>query len=201
MAELQRLNITEDGLSVLLPQFNDAQSIKGFLTSIFNTMQPTEDGFLDVIQGVGLDTAEGVTLDLIGDLLDTLRGDLADDQYRRSLKSQISVNRASGTLEDIMSLIRLVLGNTNFEVDEYFPAEVHVRLREVQDLITEEFMANVTPAGVANVVLQDPPGEVFVPGEVSPGSNVVTPIAAGVLPEVADLPTTTKVMTEVNIAG
>jgi len=201
MAELQRLDITEDGLSVLLPQFNDSANMRGFLKSVFDTMQPTEDGFIDVLQGSGLDTAEGVTLNLIGELLGVLRGDLTDDEYRSSIKARIAVNRASGTLEDIISLIRLVLGNTNFIVNEYYPAEVHVRLLEEQNIINQTFVDDVTPAGVGSVVMQDPDGEVFVPGNVDTATNTTIPSPAGVFPNVADLSTTNKVMTNVIVAG
>lgn len=201
MAELQSIDLTEAGLSVLLPQFNDSTNVRGFLTSVFNTMQPTEDGVIEVLHGVGLEVAEGVTLDSIGKLLGVLRGSLDDTQYRATIRARIAVNRASGTLEDITSLIRLVLGGDNFLVDEYYPAEVHVRLLEQQNIINQQFIDDVTPAGVGSIVLEDPDGEVFVPGDVDPISNAVTPLPAGVFPNVADLSTTNKVMSNVIVSG
>jgi hypothetical protein len=201
MAEIEKLELVEDGLSLLLPQFQESTNIKGLLRSVFEVAQGTEDGILDVFQGSGLDNATGYTLDLIGELVGVSRARLDDSTYRSAIRVRISINRSTGTIPDIISLIGLVTDNSDFDVIEYYPAEVHVRLKSPQDVITQNFIDDVTPAGVGGVVLEDPDGEVFTPVELDLVFNAPLLSDSGVLPELSELPATNKTMSDLIITG
>jgi hypothetical protein len=64
----------------------------------------------DCIWKRGIDTAEGVQIDAIGAIVGRPRNGVSDDEiYRRYCRAQISANKSSGIIEDILTIARLVV--------------------------------------------------------------------------------------------
>ena len=190
MSVVTATDVAANGEARLLPQFERSTKLKGLLRSLLGEVQPTEDVLLQVMSQTGIDTAVGVQLDTLGKLLNVSRGSSDDDEYRTRLYSQISLNSANGTPENIITLVRLVTGSQDVVLNEYFPAEAHVQVRGGNP-VPEGFLDLVSPAGVGTFLATAPAaGNVWEPSEVG------SPMGVGVLPDVGDA--TDFVMLELN---
>ena len=78
-----------------------------------------------------LATAVGVQLDVIGVELNFARNGQTDTQYRASLYLQASLNFSLGTPENLISVLRDVLGCTNIAIGFYYPAKVWIQQTSV----------------------------------------------------------------------
>ena len=118
--------------------------------------QPWEDFLLGLLTGGTLANATGVLLDQWGDLVGEPRGVLlADDDYRPFVEARILANRSSGTVNELLRIVRLVTAPT-LKI-EYVPLSVAGFAISVyrQDWMTDvrrqrarRLLADITPAGV-----------------------------------------------------
>lgn len=56
-----------------------------------------------------VNTAVGAQLDIVGKLVGRRRHGLDDDTYRRHIRAQITVNKSSGTINDILTVASLII--------------------------------------------------------------------------------------------
>lgn len=56
-----------------------------------------------------VNNAVGAQLDVVGKLVGRRRRGLDDDTYRRHIRAQITVNKSSGTINDVLSVARLII--------------------------------------------------------------------------------------------
>lgn len=97
-----------DGLALLIGQYKDKPRIAAWLCSFLRRAQNLEQAIVDVYtKGFDLDTAKGVQLDLIGRLVREARAARSDDEYRRSLRVRVLVNRSQGTIPELIAIARL----------------------------------------------------------------------------------------------
>jgi hypothetical protein len=69
-----------------------------------------------------LDTAVGEQLDGLGQIIGIPRGGLDDDAYRTRLRAQIRILISSGTIEDVLAILVLILpGGTGLVLTEDLP--------------------------------------------------------------------------------
>lgn len=106
-----------------------------------------------------IDTAVGAQLDVLGALVGRARQGVTDDEiYRRYIRAQISANKSDGTIPDILTVARAVLGNGGTIVNSNTGCAAYV-LR-VEGLAVSDDVAGVlvelvlqaTSAGVRAVV-------------------------------------------------
>jgi hypothetical protein len=82
------------------------------LVAIFAAqVQELETVFLQLFEETTLETAEGVQLDNIGRIVGRERADETDTEYRARLRAQIQLNMSSGTIEQVLLIVDLALGD------------------------------------------------------------------------------------------
>lgn len=97
----------------LLPQqfrSADQEQIEKLVRIFVNPFQEIEEAFQDLIIGTMLDSATGVVLGYLGALCGEPSDRGADDDtYRRRIRARITTNRASGLIEEYITIARLIV--------------------------------------------------------------------------------------------
>lgn len=62
-----------------------------------------------VLLAFDLETSEGLQLDLLGKLVGQSRFGMVDEDFRRFIRARIKANKSSGTINEILEVIGLVL--------------------------------------------------------------------------------------------
>lgn len=199
MAEVIAKDIVEDGLSLLLPQFRRSNRLRGLVKSVLVNLQEVDDVALQIRDNTGILTAVGAQLDVLGKLIGLLRGGLSDEEYRQQLLVEISINRATGSPESILNMLRLVTGSNLVTITESYPAAIIVTAPEGSERINQNLLDKLSPAGVRMTLLGTVTPVIWTPSNINPETNTPYPSAAAVLPNVADLDTTN--MSMANVTG
>lgn len=195
MAEVKEFNLEENTLNLLIPKFKGKNIIESILKGNSQVQQENMDTGFEVIEKFNIDTDNEELLNLIGKLLNVPRGNEGTEDYRKKVKTQILINRSTGSAKSLIQTLNEIVGVGNYRLEELFPAEVNVRIYTQQDVLTSEVINAILPIGVRGVFFQNP-YEDKVPwelSEVDPPTN--NPLS--VLPDVADLGTTDKVIIDV----
>jgi hypothetical protein len=109
----------------LVEQFKRQANFLAFFTIAVRQVQDLEDAFFDFLTAFILDNAVGAQLDLLGRIVGQLRGGLDDTTYRLYLRARIKANRSSGTLPELLEIIRLICPPTaTIQAIRYQPAAV-----------------------------------------------------------------------------
>ena len=100
-----------------------------------------------------IDDSEGWQLDLLGGLIGQLRAGATDALYRFYLRGRVLANRSRGTTEDLVSVLRAVLGSaTSIAFVDEWPAGAHIEAvyttsaaiaAAILDLLTDAHAAGV----------------------------------------------------------
>lgn len=117
------------GLARLPEQFRKTNII-ALLTIFLQRYNDLETAYQALLNFRQLGTAFGVQLDAIGKLVGQLRNGLSDADYTRYIRARIAVNNSDGTIEDLITVARLVLNDalTNVQIIVVGPAAVIVRV-------------------------------------------------------------------------
>ena len=85
--------------------------ISAILTGEAAQYQAIEDAFWQLLVERGVDTAVGNALDVLGRIVGEPRQGALDADYRLRVRARIRVNRSDGTIEDIIEVVRLLIGS------------------------------------------------------------------------------------------
>lgn len=190
-------SFSENGLSLLLPQYSNSDNIKALIQSLLSPMDSTVDVVNNLSLAMDLRTATKGELDNIGKLLNVYREGREDESYRSAIKAQIFINNANGKANNLLSLTRLLVGDdVRFSAVEQFPASFQLLFYDNQDVITEDLISKVSPIGVRGIFLGNPYAgkEVF---QLSTVDNSGTITGGTVMPDVDELSTANVVMIDV----
>lgn len=156
---IQKSTLADEGVSNLISQFKDKPSLEALARALLDQVQLVEDGAFTVYNGTKLADAEGTQLDGIGQVVGELRKGRSDSEYREGLASKILQNLCEGTTEDVISVVRSILGSLSlFQVLEFLtdPALFLVSVPEEITGVTAELLAQVlsssSPAGVRMIL-------------------------------------------------
>lgn len=140
-------------------------------------LQEVEAALFALLTIAAIDSSSGVQLDLLGRVVGQERGSLDDASYRVWLKARQRVNRSSGTIPELLAIVRAVApAVTRVEAIEGYPAGLTVRAFGAPLPLGEEVGALVRSAKVAGVRVvfefsPAPPAETFRL-DVGPGLDV-----------------------------
>lgn len=118
----------------LRSQFQEKPNIAALVSAFAAEMQGIEDALFSLLTQRLLASAVGVQLDTMGRIVKRAREGLGDDDYRAVLTAWIRANRSGGTGNDIIDVLRLALGNSNFTFTSYPPASFIVDIRGALEL-------------------------------------------------------------------
>lgn len=123
MALVRKETHVKDALARLAQQLKGKPGVEGLLSAFVQQAQELEDAAFSILDTSGIETAYGAQLDRIGALVGQLRGGDADIDYRDAIKTRITINVSSGTLEELIRISTEILGGVEVEIRESFPAE------------------------------------------------------------------------------
>ena len=150
------IDYVQQAKDLLLYQFKDKPNTNGLLEGLLEPTIEFNQVATDIVDKYNLRTATGKQLDNIGKLLNVSRNNDDDDTYRNRVKSRITVNRATGTLPNLIENLNILLDGKRFTVIEIFPATVQVLVLSPQTIIDEQVVNALLPIGVGGVFFANP---------------------------------------------
>ena len=199
MTDLIRKDLREEAVELLLPQFSNSANLQNFIRSLVGEFTVPYEDMFDIRENFDLLVAVGDQLDLIGSLLNTSRAGLTDDQYRSTLFAVIFVNSSTGSPENLIQNLNSIVGEKGYLLLENFPAEVQVRLYKPQNILTQDILDAMLPLGVGSIFFENPYIDkmVWELSEVDIGGVITNPNPLSVLPDVANIETSSVVLADV----
>lgn len=199
MTDLIRKDLREEAVELLLPQFSNSPDLQNFIRSLVGEFTVPYEDMFDIRENFDLLVAVGDQLDLIGSLLNTSRAGLTDDQYRSTLFAVIFVNSSTGSPENLIQNLNSIVGEKGYLLLENFPAEVQVRLYKPQNILTQDILDAMLPLGVGSIFFENPYIDkmVWELSEVDIGGVITNPNPLSVLPDVANIETSSVVLADV----
>jgi len=143
----------DSALALLVQQFRGKARLEGVLSALARQVQSLEDTLWDLHLERRPGRATGAQLDGIGRIVGLQRGALADGTYRTHLRARIRLLRSTGTPEEILGMISMVVGpGASIELNEYQRATILLavrgRLTEATDDDVVALVHAAKPAGV-----------------------------------------------------
>lgn len=175
-----RTDIDEIAEVLLLDQDRKVR-IKSLLRVRSDRTQALEDSLWDIYYHMFLDTATGFDLDRFGAIVGEPRLGRADERYRLWIKARGRANRSAGRADDLLEILRLVLGPDAFIDYHDIPdrnAEVVITVVANTSELAQigAILRTVVGAGIRLDLIGSPysPGETFsfsanVAGDPGPG--------------------------------
>lgn len=118
------------GVDLLLEQFRGKPRIEALLGVFLGQLQHAETAWWQLLVERHLDTASGAALDQLGAIVGESRDGRSDAAYRPFLRARIRVNRSFGRPEDLLDVLRLLLGEGHdVRLVEQPPAAVVIRIQ------------------------------------------------------------------------
>ncbi len=152
MAPIKQTDHAGKAKANLLEEFKGFPNWEKLLDVYSRQIQDLEDMFFELIEKRFIDDAVGVQLDGLGRIIGASRNGLADEPYRVQLRVQIRINRSSGTVEDIISVVALLVAVTNtIHVRVFPPASFVVILNDAVPAVPMELVAPVGNARMGGV--------------------------------------------------
>ncbi len=150
MAPIKQTDHAGKAKANLLEEFKGLPNWEKLLDVYSRQIQDLEDMFFELIEKRFIDDAVGAQLDGLGRIIGAPRNGLADEPYRVQLRVQIRINRSSGTVEDIISVVALLATNP-VHVRIFPPASFVVTLNDAVATVPVELAAPVGNARMAGV--------------------------------------------------
>jgi hypothetical protein len=121
------VNLVDEAEALMLHQFNDSKRLKGLIHSFITPLQSAADIITELSNGCYIQRASHYRLDIKGKLVGQTRHGLGDEDLRKWIGIRILLNSCSGTPEQLIEILRRLLGNTfSFSVLERPPNNVLV---------------------------------------------------------------------------
>lgn len=126
-------------------------------------------------------TASGVQLDEIGELVGRPRNGLPDDDYRRAIVAAANALITSGTVPEILDLVRTLFGDSvSIDYQEFYPASFRLCVFPLAppdfDLLLQ-ILADTPPAAVAALLCTFDPDEI-AGWDTTTGNDAGPPLAS-----------------------
>jgi len=152
-----------DANNRLAIQFQEKPNIRAFVCALTTPAQDLTDALNQLLTERGIDTAVGAQLDVIGKVVDEPRDGEVDDVYRRFIRARIAVHRSNGVPVEILKIARLVLGDSDGQVqircvsDASYILEIHDRPTDADTArVLIDMVGKATSAGVRVEVVTTP---------------------------------------------
>ena len=101
-------DVVSEGLQRLIPEYQETPRVQAWISSFLKEAQGIETTVFDLWElNLNLDLATSEGLNVIGRILLEARDGRSDDDYRRSLRVRVLVNRSQGRLEELIAIVFL----------------------------------------------------------------------------------------------
>jgi hypothetical protein len=110
MLELKQTH-ADEMLANLLQEYRGQANLEFFIHDVLGPqVQDLENAFIQILADTNIDQSFGAQLDGWGRLVDLARNGMDDPTYTLYLKAKILVNRSTGTLQEIIAVLDILLG-------------------------------------------------------------------------------------------
>jgi len=157
MAELtQKTTHTAEALDHLLEVLKGKPDLAAFITPFIDQIQDAENAAFELIDERTIAAAVGVQLDGIGQIIGETRDGRTDDDYRAGLQAKILINKTSGTIEEIIEIIDILISNS-IEFEDLYPASFYVTivgaLVDLDPVLLAGIVSSAKPAAVRGAII------------------------------------------------
>ncbi|MFZ5440449.1 MAG: hypothetical protein ACOZQL_10595 [Myxococcota bacterium] len=130
MALTQLTDYGERAVAKLLAQYRDKPKLAGLVRELAERAQEIEGALFDAIKAWEVANASGAWLERLGEIVGEPRGGALDTEYRAFIAARIAANRSTGTVEDLLAVLKAWAGGTlpAHTLKQYFPAAVEMKL-------------------------------------------------------------------------
>lgn len=120
---------TLDAIDRVIEQHKGKPNFESLLNIFTNRTQDLEDDLNKMFTSSSINTASGASLDAIAKDLNIQREGDTDARLRVRCFSQIAQHYSSGRIEQIISILRLLVEAREVRMVEIFPAKITVEIR------------------------------------------------------------------------
>lgn len=138
-------DLLEEAIERVVEQFKGKEKFEALVTALTDQATAVQTALLGILNDTNIATVTGDQLDGLGAIVGEERFGRDDDAYRLAIRARIILNFSRGTADDIINLIRALIGNYTVKIREYFPASF------IAEVIEEVDTAELTPATLATV--------------------------------------------------
>jgi hypothetical protein len=153
-----------EGLSELARQFATRPRVRALLAALLRPVQEVEDEVWD-LYGLAIADSSDDALDQLGVALGQARpAGLADAAYRSVLRAVVLTLHSSGTGNELLAVMREIVGSYDFTMEEAFPASLVFRPDAAGDVpaaVALEVLRRGASAGVRLQVVDVPDEDRF----------------------------------------
>jgi hypothetical protein len=123
--EVEGATVAIVGSSRLLEQYKQSQLLIALQDALYGKqLEAIEAAAAQLYGRLDIDTASGEQLNRAGVILGIARLGWGDDLYRILLKAKIGQNSSQGTIEDVITVWRLLAQADRIQVVETYPAQI-----------------------------------------------------------------------------
>ena len=120
-----------------------------------NQLQKLEDKALVYLNMINVESATNAQLDIIGDYVNLNRNGLDDDIYKLFIKAEIVANASRGRMNELLTSIELLTGNSNNYIMPYTKAiDVYADVDSLLGQYIVEFLERAVEAGTKVATVQ-----------------------------------------------
>jgi len=119
-------------------------NLETLLSTYVAETQELETAMQEVLSDRWIDSSVGVQLDGLGRIVGRDRAGNSDNTYRGLIKAQIAINAGTSIVQDIVSILELILPSVTIKLVQEYPATFSVYL--LQDVILESTASLVADA-------------------------------------------------------
>jgi hypothetical protein len=106
---LESPDVLGRGLERLVDQFRHKPHLRALLSTYLDALSQASEAIAELPRKLSVREATGRPLDLLGSDVGQARDGVNDERYRALVRSRTRLNRSSGSVEDILSLARVLL--------------------------------------------------------------------------------------------
>lgn len=132
MSYARKTNMAGDAQGRVVIQYRTLPIFMALIGQLGAMVQMIEDAFWDLYSAAFLDTATGVWLEYLGGIVGENREGYNDTDYRGFIKARILANKSSGTIDEVLTILAMVLGTainvTYISAVEFYPASMLVMI-------------------------------------------------------------------------
>jgi hypothetical protein len=127
--------------------------LAAILEALAEPIQEVEDAYWALFEDRRLDVAVATQLDVLGAIIGQPRNGFGDTDYRSHISARIMANRSSGTVEELLTLVRTMLSAGTLTLTQTYPAGfvIHVGVADISAAIVPIVMGLLRSARQAGV--------------------------------------------------
>jgi hypothetical protein len=146
------VNLIDQAEDLMLHQFKDSLILIGLIRSLITPFEEVAQNIQRLQNGRYIDEAEGRRLDILGLIVGQPRRDMNDEDYRAWIQVGIKLNIGSGTPEDVLGILGILLGHKKpILLQEHVPDGV-LFIFSRQEKVPPTVIFGIVRCAVANVI-------------------------------------------------